>query len=116
MFPDVPKVKRKRRKGHKRMTFETKAAHIIDMMTKNANELYRLRGVRGWGFNLSQIADMIAYQRSTALLNDLLRMTDEGALMLDVRPNLSSGISSIEYWFYTLTEHRQALKQGKLFQ
>lgn len=109
-------MKSRRRKKRARLSFEAKTAFVIEMMTKNADALTMIRRVSGWGFSMSQIADMTSYERSTALMNDLLRMCDEGSLMLEVRPRLSNGISPIEYWFYTPEEHKRALKQGRLIE
>lgn len=115
MFDLPPPKARKRRKGRKRMTFEQKIDHIIDMMTKNAEFLTRQHGVTGWGFNLSQIADMTAYERSTALMRDLHKACDKGLLKDSVTINKSHGVSPIQYWFYTPREYNRALKQGRLF-
>lgn len=115
MFPDVPKKARRKRKTRKRLTYPLKAQHIINMMTLNAQALTDMRGVQGWGFTMSQIADMTAYERSTALMNDLYRMCDDDYLRMEPRPNPSNGISAVTHYFYTLEEHAYALKQGRLF-
>lgn len=115
MFGEIPK-KARRRKGRRHMKFADKAAHIIHMMDQNAEFLTDLRGVQGWGFTMSQIADMTAYQRSTALMNDLYKMCDTGLLQPHERINPSNGLSPFTVYFYTLDEYKRAVKQKRLFE
>lgn len=110
---DIP-LRKKYRKQGKRLDFETKARWIIDTMTVNSQQMYEVTGCRGWGWTMGQIASMVGYARSAAFMNTLFRMCDDGALRSEVRTRRSNGLSNIEYVFYTLTEHAQALKQGKL--
>lgn len=105
--------KKARRRGKRRLSFEAKINWIVYMMDTNAGELTRLRGVSGWGFRMSQIADMITYAPSTALLNDLLRACDEGSMYMRQVPRSSNGRSDFEYWFYTPDEFPRALKQER---
>lgn len=115
MFADLPGASvKKARKRRRRLQFGQKVTHVVHMMTENARQLCALTGCEGWGFKMSQIAQMTGYERSTALLNDLLKMCDEGHIMLEVKPLLTSGVSSVEYWFYTHEEHKRALKLGRL--
>ena len=120
MFKDFGELtsvtKKTRRKGarRRRLSFEQKTALVIEMMTKNADELTLLREVSGWGFNLSQVAEMTRYERSTALMVDLLRMCDDGHIVLSVVPKTGSPLAGFEYWFYTHDEAKRALKRKKM--
>lgn len=115
MFPDIGGlVVKKARKRRKRLPFGVKVTHVTHMMSENARQLEAVHGCSGWGFKMSQIAEMTGYERSTAMMNDLLRMCDEGFLRLEVKPLASCGVSNVEYWFYTPDEHKRALKQGRL--
>jgi len=105
---------KKRGKKRRRLSMEQKTALIVRMMEANAAELTALRGVDGWGFNLSQVSEMTRYERSTALLNDLLRMCENGDLFFFRRKRNASPLSNFEYWFYTPEQHARALKRSKL--
>lgn len=108
-------TKARRRKKQKRLPFAVKIAFVIEMMTKNAEALTLIREMSGWGFTMSQIADMTTYERSTALMADLLKASDAGLLEIDIRPNPSNGLSPVTYYFYTPDEYTRALKQNRLF-
>jgi hypothetical protein len=109
----LQKKKRSKRK-RARLPYAAKAQHVITMMDRNAAELTERRGVSGWGFNLTQIATMTCYERSTALLNDLFKMCDDGLLIMMSKPRCRGGFGEYEYWFYTPDEHKRALKQKRL--
>ena len=114
MWGETPKKAKRQGKKRKRLPFGQKAAFILHMMDENARILEEIRGVRGWGFKMSEIADMTRYERSTALLNDLFRMCEEGMLFSDTRPNPSCGVSPVTHYFFTEGQWPHALKQKRM--
>lgn len=97
----MPEVAKKARKKMKRQSFAAKSAHIVHMMEKNTDYWEQIHGHRAFGYRMSQIADMIAYRPSTALMNDLYAMCDAGVLYMETVPLKKGGLSNVEYVFYT---------------
>lgn len=96
----MSEVTRKARKKIKRTSFVKKAEHIVHMMEKNTDYHEALHGHRNFGYRMSQIAAMIAYEPSTALMTDLFRMCDDGMLYVETLPLAKGGLSKVEYVFY----------------
>lgn len=94
-------VEKRARKKIKRQSFAAKSAHILHMMEKNTDYHEQLHGHRAFGYRMSQIADMIAYRPSTALMTDLYAMCDAGLLYMETVPLKKGGLSNVEYVFYT---------------
>lgn len=115
MFGSSVEKRARKRKKSRRLTIDQKAAHIVRMMNENARMLTEIKGVQGWGFTMGQIADMTAYARSTALMNDLYLLVDHGILNMDVRPNIGNSLAPTTYYFFTPDEYSRALKQRRLF-
>jgi hypothetical protein len=97
LWNDAPKKTRKTR----RMTFMDKALFVVQMINRNLDYHEALHGHRGFGFTMGQIASMVKYQPSTAFMNDLFKMCDEGLLRADTRASRYVGLSKHEHVFYT---------------
>lgn len=93
-------VVKKARKKIKRQSFTRKAEHIVHMMEKNTDYHEALHGHRSFGYRMSQIAAMIAYEPSTALMSDLFKMCEENMLYVETLPLAKGGLSNVEYVFY----------------
>lgn len=93
-------VARKARKKAKRMTFAQKSEFVVEMIERNAQYHEEVFGVKSVGFTMGQIASMTTYVASTALLNTLFQMCDEGALHVDTVKNARCGLSDVVHVFY----------------
>lgn len=107
--------KSKATKKRKRLTYVEKWQLVLARIEKNVDFHEALHGHRGFGFRMSQIADMIGYVPSTALMVDLHIMADDGHLIAVQKPLRACGLSNYEYVFYTKRSYNHALKQGVLF-
>lgn len=99
MFPSG--VAKKSRAGKKRLSFMDKANLVVEMINRNLDYHQAISGHRGFGFTMGQIASMTRYAPSSALMNDLFKMADEGMLRVDTRASKRTGLSPVEHIFYT---------------
>lgn len=94
-------VAKKSRAGKKRLSFQDKMLFVLGMIERNLDYHQAISGHRGFGFTMGQIASMTRYAPSSALMNDLFKMVEEGMLKVDTRAAKRTGLSPVEHIFYT---------------